>query len=121
MKIIITGVAGFIGMHVAESLLIRGEEVIGIDNINDYYDTNLKKARLERLKSFDKFIFYKTSIDSSKEILQIFKSHNPQKVIHLAAQAGVRYSITNPHAYIDANIVGFMNILKLAAIMKWLI
>lgn len=112
MKIIITGVAGFIGMHVAESLLIRGEEVIGIDNINDYYDTNLKKARLERLKSFDKFIFYKTSIDSSKEILQIFKSHNPQKVIHLAAQAGVRYSITNPHAYIDANIVGFMNILE---------
>lgn len=112
MKIIITGVAGFIGMHVAESLLVRGEEVIGIDNINDYYDTNLKKARLERLKSFEKFIFYKANIESSKEILQIFESHNPQKVIHLAAQAGVRYSITNPHAYIDANVVGFINILE---------
>lgn len=112
MKIIVTGVAGFIGMHVAKYLLIRGDEVIGIDNINSFYDPKLKLARLEQLKKFNQFSFIKVDIVDKKEISDIFSKTKPQKVIHLAAQAGVRYSIQNPEEFINSNLVGFANILE---------
>ena len=112
MRLIVTGAAGFIGMHVAEKLLRKNYEVIGIDNLNDYYDVNLKRKRLNILKKYKKFIFFKTSIENQKKINLIFKKYKPKKVIHLAAQAGVRYSIKNPHAYINSNVLGFINILE---------
>jgi len=112
MRLIVTGAAGFIGMHVAEKLLRKNHEVIGIDNLNDYYDVNLKRKRLNILKKYKKFIFFKTSIENQKKINLIFKKYKPKKVIHLAAQAGVRYSIKNPHAYINSNVLGFINILE---------
>lgn len=112
MKILVTGTAGFIGNHVALKLLERGDEVIGIDNINDYYDVNLKLARLERVKAHPSFTELRVNIEDRENIPAIFAEHKPQRVIHLAAQAGVRYSLENPLAYIDANLVGFTNILE---------
>lgn len=108
----VTGAAGFIGAALSLRLLERGDEVVGIDNINDYYDVNLKLARLERLKAYEKFKFIKLDISDRKAIEDLFIKEQFQRVMHLAGQAGVRYSITNPHAYIDSNIVGFMNILE---------
>ena len=112
MKTLLTGAAGFIGMHTALKLLKRGDEVVGIDNINNYYDPLLKQARLNRLKDFNNFKFIKSDISDDKNITKIFKEDSFQKVIHLAAQAGVRYSIENPQEYINSNLVGFANILE---------
>jgi UDP-glucuronate 4-epimerase len=109
---LITGAAGFIGMHTCLKLLARGEKVIGLDNINDYYDVNLKKDRLSILKRDDNFEFVLCDIKNFIEVSRLFKRFQPSKVIHLAAQAGVRYSIMNPHAYIESNINGFTNILE---------
>jgi UDP-glucuronate 4-epimerase len=112
VKILLTGAAGFIGMHTSIRLLERGDTVIGVDNLNDYYDVALKEARLARLKEYPNFIFSKLSVEDKDGVAGIFKQHRPQRVIHLAAQAGVRYSLENPHAYIDSNIQGFLNILE---------
>jgi len=112
MKIMVTGTAGFIGNHLALRLLERGDEVIGIDNLNDYYDVNLKLSRLARIKDHPGFTDVRLDIADRAGMEAVFKKHQPQKVVNLAAQAGVRYSIQNPHAYIDSNIVGFINILE---------
>jgi len=112
MKILVTGVAGFIGMHSAKKLLDDGHEIIGIDNLNDYYDVSLKKDRLKVLESYKHFRFLKLDIKDQKDVLELFKKEVPQRVLHLAAQAGVRYSIENPYVYIDSNIQGFLNILE---------
>lgn len=112
MKILITGVAGFIGMHVAKCLLERGDTIIGLDNINNFYSKQLKLARLKELKKFKKFSFYKVNIVNKKAISKIFLDTKPKKVIHLAAQAGVRYSINNPEIYIKSNLNGFANIIE---------
>ncbi len=112
MKILITGTAGFIGNHLALRLLDRGDEVIGIDNLNDYYDVNLKKARLNRIKNHPNFTEVRVNLEDREAIQTTFATHHPKRVVNLAAQAGVRYSLKNPHAYIDANIQGFMNILE---------
>ena len=112
MKILVTGVAGFIGMHVTQRLLERGDEVVGVDNLNDYYDVKLKQDRLEQLKPFGKFRFIKLDIAERKTIADLFTQEKFERVINLAAQPGVRYSLKNPHAYISANIVGFTNILE---------
>ena len=111
MKVLITGTAGFIGSTLARRLLERGDEVVGVDNLNDYYDVNLKKARLERLVDYQGFTDERVSIEDTQALEQVFVRHQPQRVVNLAAQAGVRYSLVNPHAYISANIQGFMNIL----------
>lgn len=112
MKIMITGCAGFIGMHTALRFLQQGDEVIGVDSLNHYYDVTLKHARLARLTPYANFQFSKSDVAENESIEQLFLQEKPQRVIHLAAQAGVRYSLENPHAYIDANIQGFMNILE---------
>ena len=112
MKILVTGVAGFIGMHSAKKLLDDGHEIIGIDNLNDYYDVTLKKDRLKVLETYKHFRFLKLDIKGQKDVLELFKKELPQRVLHLAAQAGVRYSIENPYIYIDSNIQGFLNILE---------
>jgi len=112
-KILITGAAGFIGYHLCKSLLEDGYEVLGIDNLNDYYDTNLKKARLEQLKHFKNFTFNKVDIADRESLTKSFQSFNPQKIVNLAAQPGVRYSIENPYNYMDSNLVGFLNIIEL--------
>lgn len=115
MKILVTGVAGFIGFHVAKALLARGDTVIGIDNLNDYYDIKLKNARLSQLIAHPQssnFTFIKQDIADSQSLLNLFAEHKPARVIHLAAQAGVRYSLQNPHAYSQSNLVGFVNILE---------
>lgn len=111
-KYLITGVAGFVGFFVTKSLLEKGFEVVGIDNVNDYYDVNLKYSRLEELKSFDNFIFIEGDISNKKIIFDIFNKYRPEIVINLAAQAGVRYSIENPDVYIQSNVVGFLNVLE---------
>lgn len=108
----ITGAAGFIGFHLARTLLEKCCTVIGIDNINDYYDKNLKFARLKNLKYFETFTFIEADISYKAEIMEVFKKYQPDIVINLAAQAGVRYSIENPDAYINSNIIGFYNILE---------
>ena len=108
----VTGVAGFIGSNISKKLLNEGCKVIGIDNINDYYDVNLKLARLEELKPFESFTFIKGDISDKDIVMEIFKEYKPHIVINLAAQAGVRYSIENPDAYIKSNIEGFFNILE---------
>ncbi len=112
MKILVTGAAGFIGNAVSMHLLERGDEVVGLDNLNDYYDVSLKEARLERLKPYDKFRFVKLDVADRPGMEALFAAEKFERVIHLAAQAGVRYSIENPHAYVDSNLVGFMNILE---------
>ena len=112
MKVLITGTAGFIGSALAIRLLDRGDEVIGIDNLNDYYDVSLKQARLDRVKAYDKFTDVRINIEDRDAMEKVFREHQPQRVVNLAAQAGVRYSLVNPHAYIDTNIVGFVNILE---------
>jgi UDP-glucuronate 4-epimerase len=112
MKVLVTGTAGFIGNHLAIKLLERGDEVVGIDNLNDYYDVNLKLARLDRIKGHANFTDVRADIADRAVMEQLFEKHKPQRVVNLAAQAGVRYSIENPHAYIDSNIVGFLNILE---------
>ncbi len=111
-SILVTGCAGFIGFHVAKRLLADGYPVVGVDNLNDYYDVSLKKARLEQLQKFAEFSFIRASLEDRKTIGEVFSSNSFPKVIHLAAQAGVRYSLENPYAYIDSNIVGFLNILE---------
>ncbi len=108
----VTGTAGFIGSHLALKLLERGDEVIGIDNLNDYYDVNLKLSRLARIKDYSGFTDVRLDIADRAGIEAVFKRYQPQKVVNLEAQAGVRYSLENPHAYIDSNIVGFINILE---------
>jgi UDP-glucuronate 4-epimerase len=112
MLFLVTGAAGFIGSHVAQKLLERGDEVVGLDNVNDYYDPKLKEARLARLTSRKGFTFVKADIANRAAMDEVFAKYKFPRVIHLAAQAGVRYSITHPYAYIEANIVGFQNILE---------
>jgi UDP-glucuronate 4-epimerase len=112
MKILVTGVAGFIGMHSAKKLLDDGHEIIGIDNLNDYYDVTLKEDRLKTLEGYKNFKFLKLDIKDQKDVLDLFKKESPERVLHLAAQAGVRYSIQNPYIYMDSNIQGFINILE---------
>ncbi len=112
MKTMITGTAGFIGSALAKRLLERGDEVIGIDNLNDYYDVNLKLARLEQFKDHPGYTDLRINLEDRDAILAAFAKHQPQRVVNLAAQAGVRYSLENPYAYIDTNIVGFINILE---------
>lgn len=112
MKVLITGTAGFIGSSLAQRLLARGDEVIGLDNLNDYYDVNLKKARLARLTCQSGFTDIRASLEDKAAVNEAFIQHRPDRVVNLAAQAGVRYSLENPQAYIDANITGFLNILE---------
>ena len=127
MKILITGTAGFIGFHLAKRLLERGDEVVGLDNINDYYDVNLKYGRLKETgidrekieynklitsNKYTNYKFIKLNLEDKENIDKLFKEEKFDKVCHLAAQAGVRYSLTNPDAYIQSNIVGHMNILE---------
>ena len=112
MKILLTGAAGFIGMHTARALLERGDTVIAVDNVNDYYDVALKEARLRELSGFANFSFQRMGIENRAGMAELFASEKPQRVIHLAAQAGVRYSLENPQSYIDSNIQGFMNVLE---------
>lgn len=111
-KILVTGSAGFIGMHTAARLLERGDTVVGLDNVNDYYSVQLKRDRLERLTGRDGFSFAELSLEDRAGINRLFAAEQFDKVIHLAAQAGVRYSLENPHAYVDSNLVGFVNILE---------
>ncbi len=112
MKILVTGAAGFIGYHTAAALLKRGDEVVGLDNLNEYYDVTLKQARLKQLEGNPRFRFVKLDVADRAGMTALFEREKFPRVIHLAAQAGVRYSLTNPHAYIDSNVVGFMNILE---------
>jgi UDP-glucuronate 4-epimerase len=112
MKILVTGAAGFIGFHVAQILLTRGEEVVGIDNLNDYYDVSLKEARLAILKRHASFRFVRLDLADRSEMAALFAREKFSRVINLGAQAGVRYSIKNPLAYVDSNVVGFANILE---------
>jgi UDP-glucuronate 4-epimerase len=112
VKILVTGTAGFIGFHLSQKLLDLGYQVLGIDNLNDYYDVALKQARLSQLVDHPNFEFQKLKLSNPSTTAAIFKSFNPEIVVHLAAQAGVRYSIQNPHAYVDSNLVAFVNILE---------
>lgn len=112
MKVLVTGAAGFIGMHVAHRLLDDGYEVVGLDNLNDYYDVSLKQSRLKTFEGKSNFKFLQLDISNTHEMNELFLSEKFETVVALAAQAGVRYSLKNPHAYINSNIVGFMNILE---------
>jgi UDP-glucuronate 4-epimerase len=112
MKILITGAAGFIGFHLSTLLLDKGYQIIGVDNLNDYYDPKLKEDRLAILKQNNNFLFHKVDLKDKAEVDKIFETYKPDYVINLAAQAGVRYSIKNPYAYVDSNLIGFMNILE---------
>lgn len=112
MTILVTGAAGFIGYHVSRRLLERGDRVVGIDNLNNYYDVSLKEARLATLRSHERFSFAQIDIADRERLAHAFSTAAPQRVVHLAAQAGVRYSLTNPHAYTHSNITGFLNILE---------
>lgn len=111
MKFLVTGAAGFIGFHVSKRLLNDGHQVVGIDNINDYYDVKLKKSRLEKLES-PSFTFYKLDLADRDGMAKLFETEQFERVIHLAAQAGVRYSLENPYAYADSNLTGYLNILE---------
>ena len=110
--ILVTGAAGFIGFHLAQNLLETGYDVIGYDNVNDYYDPNLKEARLAVLNDYEKFTFFRNDLLDEQTLIKVFNDHNPRLVVHLAAQAGVRYSLTNPKAYMESNSMGFFNILE---------
>ena len=112
MKFLVTGAAGFIGFHVSQRLLTAGHQVVGIDNLNDYYDVSLKQARLDQIAQHPEFIFLKMDLADRQAISSLFEDHAFDRVIHLGAQAGVRYSIDNPHAYADANLIGHLNILE---------
>ena len=112
MKVLVTGAAGFIGSALALRLLDRGDEVIGVDNLNDYYDVALKEARLERVRSRPGFVDLRVNLEDRVVMADAFATHKPERVVNLAAQAGVRYSIENPDAYVDTNLVGFANVLE---------
>jgi UDP-glucuronate 4-epimerase len=112
VKVLVTGAAGFIGFHLSQHLLDRGDEVIGLDNLNDYYDVLLKKDRLAQLQVRPGFSFYKLDLADREGMAQLFAEHRFERVVNLAAQAGVRYSLKNPHAYADSNLVGFINVLE---------
>lgn len=114
MKVLVTGVAGFIGSYTSKALLDRGDEVIGIDNLNDYYDVTLKMARLALLVARPNFTFVKCDLADRERMAEVFNQHCPRRVVNLAAQAGVRYSMENPHSYVDSNMAGFLNILEQA-------
>ena len=118
MKILVTGAAGFIGMHSTKKLLEDGHEIIAVDNLNDYYDVTLKENRLNALKDYKNFRFLKLDIKDQKSMIDLFKKELPARVLHLAAQAGVRYSIQNPYIYIDSNIQGFINMLEGCRVSK---
>lgn len=109
---LVTGAAGFIGMHVCQMLLRQGKEVVGIDNLNDYYEVSLKLARLRNLEALSGFEFYRADVADANVVKSLFETRRPEYVVHLAAQAGVRYSLINPQAYIESNIQGFLNILE---------
>ena len=111
-KILVTGAAGFIGFHLSRRFLMAGYSVIGVDNLNDYYDVNLKKARLNLLQDNHDFHFIKIDITERENMASLFKKEAPAIVVHMAAQAGVRYSLVNPHAYLESNLAGFLNILE---------
>ena len=112
MRVLVTGAAGFIGFHVATRLLARGDAVIGLDNLNAYYDVGLKHARLARLSREAGFSFHKLDLADRAGMADLFRRHRPERVIHLAAQAGVRHSLTDPHAYVESNLVGFLNVVE---------
>ncbi|KGF72958.1 capsular biosynthesis protein CpsI [Neosynechococcus sphagnicola sy1] len=112
VKVLVTGAAGFIGFHLSQKLLARGNDVVGLDNLNDYYDVSLKQARLEQLKPHPQFSFHFLDLGDRSGMMQLFATQSFDIVINLAAQAGVRYSLENPHAYIDSNLIGFTNILE---------
>ena len=112
MKLLVTGAAGFIGFHTARLLLERGDEVVGLDNLNPYYDPALKNARLEILKTYPGFRFVKADLADHEAMDMLFRSEEFQRVVHLGAQAGVRYSLENPHAYVQSNIVGFLEVIE---------
>src|SRR5205823_4503174 len=109
---LVTGVAGFIGFHLAKRLLAQGDEVLGVDNLNDYYEVSLKEARLAQLQGQGEFRFCKMDLADREEMRRLFKKHPVEIVVNLAAQAGVRYAQQNPYAYVDSNLVGFVNILE---------
>src|SRR5207245_5634505 len=110
--ILVTGAAGFIGFHVSKRLLDEGESVVGLDNLNDYYDPKLKQARLDRLTPNPKFHFERLDLVDRAGVAALFDRHRPRVVVHLGAQVGVRYSLSNPHAYIDSNVVGTLHVLE---------
>lgn len=118
LKILVTGVAGFIGMHVANRLVERGDTVFGIDNLSDYCDSDLKLSRLDQLQPLSKFAFQKCDVSDHEGLKSIFQNEMFDCVVHLAAQAGVRYSITNPHPYMSANMLGFLNVLECCRDLK---
>ena len=111
-KILITGAAGFVGFHLAKYMLDEGHFVIGLDNLNNYYDPRLKEDRLDILRTHDNFVFYRADLKEKPAVDEVFAAHKPEYAVNLAAQAGVRYSLENPYAYVDSNLVGFVNILE---------
>jgi UDP-glucuronate 4-epimerase len=112
MNVLVTGAAGFIGAATAHALIARGDAVVGLDNLNDYYDVSLKEARLARLEGQAGFRFVRCDLKDRAAVEQVFAAHKPERVVHLAAQAGVRYGLVNPHSYVDSNLVGFLHILE---------
>jgi len=111
---LVTGAAGFIGFHLSQKLCLSGYKVVGIDNLNDYYDVNLKKSRLDKLRAHPNFFFHKTDLTDKNSLDELFSQYSFSYTVNLAAQAGVRYSLTNPHAYLESNLHGFLNILEMA-------
>ncbi|SEV87086.1 NAD-dependent epimerase [Luteibacter sp. 329MFSha] len=112
MKVLVTGTAGFIGSHVAMRLLERGDEVIGLDNLNDYYDVTLKQARLDRFRDHPRYTHVHADLADREAVARVFATHQPRRVVHLAAQAGVRYAAQNPHVYVSSNVTGFLHVLE---------